>query len=32
VSNLTITVNDRQHAVSADPDTPLLYVLRNEMD
>jgi hypothetical protein len=27
VSNLTITVNDKQHAVSADPDTPLLYVL-----
>jgi aerobic-type carbon monoxide dehydrogenase small subunit (CoxS/CutS family) len=23
VSNLTITVNDKQHAVSADPDTPL---------
>jgi len=32
VSNLTITVNDEQRAVSADPDTPLLYVLRNEMD
>jgi aerobic-type carbon monoxide dehydrogenase small subunit (CoxS/CutS family) len=31
VSNLTITVNDKQHAVSADPDTPLLYVLRNEL-
>jgi aerobic-type carbon monoxide dehydrogenase small subunit (CoxS/CutS family) len=32
VSNLTIiTVNDKQHAVSAKPDTPLLYVLRNEL-
>jgi aerobic-type carbon monoxide dehydrogenase small subunit (CoxS/CutS family) len=31
VSNLTITVNDKPHAVSADPDTPLLYVLRNEL-
>ena len=31
MSNLTITVNDKQHAVSADPDTPLLYVLRNEL-
>ena len=31
MNNLTITVNDRQHAVSADPDTPLLYVLRNEL-
>jgi isoquinoline 1-oxidoreductase alpha subunit len=32
VSNLTIiTVNDKQHAVSAEPDTPLLYVLRNEL-
>jgi aerobic-type carbon monoxide dehydrogenase small subunit (CoxS/CutS family) len=31
VGNLTITVNDEQHAVSADPDTPLLYVLRNEL-
>src|SRR5580700_7542683 len=31
VSNLTITVNNKQHAVSADPDTPLLYVLRNEL-
>ena len=31
MSNLTITVNDEQRAVSADPDTPLLYVLRNEL-
>jgi isoquinoline 1-oxidoreductase subunit alpha len=31
VGNLTITVNDEQHAVSADLDTPLLYVLRNEL-
>jgi isoquinoline 1-oxidoreductase subunit alpha len=31
VSNLTITVNDKRHAVAADPDTPLVYVLRNEL-
>ena len=31
MSNLTITVNDKQHAVGAAPDTPLLYVLRNEL-
>ena len=28
---LTITVNGRRHAVRAAPDTPLLYVLRNEL-
>jgi nicotinate dehydrogenase subunit A len=28
---LTITVNGAQHAVAAAPDTPLLYVLRNEL-
>lgn len=28
---LTITVNGRQHTVTASPDTPLLYVLRNEL-
>ena len=27
----TITVNGRQHEVAAAPDTPLLYVLRNEL-
>jgi nicotinate dehydrogenase subunit A len=27
----TITVNGRAHEVSAAPDTPLLYVLRNEL-
>jgi nicotinate dehydrogenase subunit A len=26
-----LTVNGRQHDVSADPDTPLLYVLRDEL-
>jgi aerobic-type carbon monoxide dehydrogenase small subunit (CoxS/CutS family) len=31
VSDLTITVNDKHHAVAAAPDTPLLYVLRNEL-
>ncbi len=28
---LTITVNGKRHAVQAAPDTPLLYVLRNEL-
>lgn len=28
---MTITVNGTKHVVSATPDTPLLYVLRNEM-
>ena len=28
----TITVNGRQHEVGAAPDTPLLYVLRNELE
>ena len=28
---LTITVNGKQHRVQATPDTPLLYVLRNEL-
>src|SRR5438034_6771311 len=28
---LTITVNRRKHAVTAAPETPLLYVLRNEL-
>ena len=28
---LTITVNGKQHRVEATPDTPLLYVLRNEL-
>jgi nicotinate dehydrogenase subunit A len=28
---LTITVNGKPHAVAATPETPLLYVLRNEL-
>ncbi|MCG6904870.1 MAG: (2Fe-2S)-binding protein [Rhodobacter sp.] len=28
---LTLHVNGRDHAVSCDPDTPLAYVLRNEL-
>jgi nicotinate dehydrogenase subunit A len=28
----TITVNGKQHEVAAAPDTPLLYVLRNELN
>jgi nicotinate dehydrogenase subunit A len=30
-NNLRITVNGRRHRVEAVPDTPLLYVLRNEL-
>lgn len=30
-TGLVITVNGRQHQVQAAPDTPLLYVLRNEL-
>jgi nicotinate dehydrogenase subunit A len=30
-SELLITVNGKQHRVEATPDTPLLYVLRNEI-
>lgn len=30
-TNLEITVNGRRHAVAAAPETPLLYVLRNEL-
>lgn len=29
---ITLTVNGRDHAIEADPATPLLYVLRNELD
>jgi nicotinate dehydrogenase subunit A len=29
---LKLTVNDRDHQVSANPDTPLLYVLRGELE
>ena len=30
--DLVITVNGKRHTVSATPDTPLLYVLRNELE
>jgi len=30
-NDLIITVNGQRHAVQATPDTPLLYVLRNEL-
>jgi nicotinate dehydrogenase subunit A len=30
-NDLTITVNGKKHAVQADPQTPLLYVLRDEL-
>lgn len=29
--DLNITVNGKEHQVQAEPDTPLLYVLRNEL-
>jgi nicotinate dehydrogenase subunit A len=31
VATLTIVVNGKRHRVQATPDTPLLYVLRNEL-
>jgi aerobic-type carbon monoxide dehydrogenase small subunit (CoxS/CutS family) len=31
MSNYRLQVNGAEHAVDADPDTPLLYVLRNEL-
>jgi isoquinoline 1-oxidoreductase alpha subunit len=31
MAKLTITVNGKQHVVNATPDTPLLYVLRNDL-
>jgi len=31
MNRITITVNGQPHAVQAAPDTPLLYVLRNEL-
>jgi isoquinoline 1-oxidoreductase alpha subunit len=31
MAKMTITVNGKQHAVTATPDTPLLYVLRNDL-
>jgi isoquinoline 1-oxidoreductase alpha subunit len=31
MAKLTIKVNGKQHAVNATPDTPLLYVLRNDL-
>jgi aerobic-type carbon monoxide dehydrogenase small subunit (CoxS/CutS family) len=31
-SEIKIRVNERMHSVTADPDTPLLYVLMNELE
>lgn len=31
MTKLVISVNGKQHSVTATPDTPLLYVLRNEL-
>jgi aerobic-type carbon monoxide dehydrogenase small subunit (CoxS/CutS family) len=32
MSNVTLTVNGRPHTVDVEPLTPLLYVLRNDLD
>lgn len=32
MKNFTVTVNGRERQVRAEPDTPLLYVLRNDLD
>jgi nicotinate dehydrogenase subunit A len=32
MKNFTVTVNGRERQVKAEPDTPLLYVLRNDLD
>jgi aerobic-type carbon monoxide dehydrogenase small subunit (CoxS/CutS family) len=31
MSNLTLNVNGRKHALDVDPSTPLLYILRNDL-
>jgi len=32
MSNVTLKVNGREHTVDIDPATPLLYILRNDLD
>src|SRR5262245_36717725 len=32
MSNVTLNVNGRAHTLDVDPATPLLYVLRNDLD
>ncbi|MEP7304050.1 MAG: (2Fe-2S)-binding protein [Acidobacteriota bacterium] len=32
MSNLTLKVNGREHTLDIDPATPLLYILRNDLD
>ena len=32
MSNLTLTVNGTTHTLDVDPSTPLLYILRNDLD
>ena len=32
MSNVTLNVNGRTHTVDVDPRTPLLYILRNDLD
>ena len=31
MSKIEIKVNGRMHALDAEPDTPLLYILRNDL-
>ena len=32
MANVTLNVNGRRHSVDVDPATPLLYILRNDLD
>jgi len=32
MSSITLTVNDQEHTIDVDPDTPLLWVLRDTLD
>jgi aerobic-type carbon monoxide dehydrogenase small subunit (CoxS/CutS family) len=32
MSNVTLKVNGKNHTVDIDPSTPLLYILRNDLD
>jgi aerobic-type carbon monoxide dehydrogenase small subunit (CoxS/CutS family) len=32
MADVTLTVNEQRHTVNVDPATPLLYVLRNDLD
>ena len=32
MSRIELKVNGRSHALDVEPDTPLLYILRNDLD